>query len=88
MYVIVCYDITDDVRLNKVRKILKKYLNWVQYSIFEGDITFGKLKKCQSELLKVINPKEDSVYFYTTDSPHLLKKEILGQDKNPLNIFI
>ncbi|MEJ5173144.1 MAG: CRISPR-associated endonuclease Cas2 [Hydrogenothermaceae bacterium] len=88
MYVIVCYDITDENRLNKVRKILKKYLNWVQYSIFEGELTLGKLKKCQSEILNVIKPDEDSVYFYTTEFPHLIKKDILGQNKNPLNIFI
>lgn len=88
MYVIVCYDITDENRLNKVRKILRKYLNWVQYSIFEGEITLGKLKKCQAEILEIIDKKEDSIYFYTTDFPHLLRKEIIGQDKNPLNIFL
>ncbi|MGB9638992.1 MAG: CRISPR-associated endonuclease Cas2, partial [bacterium] len=30
MYYIITYDISDDNRLNKVRKILRKYLNWVQ----------------------------------------------------------
>ncbi|MBX0311371.1 MAG: CRISPR-associated endonuclease Cas2, partial [Sulfurihydrogenibium sp.] len=29
MFVIICYDITDDGRLNKARKVLRKYLNWV-----------------------------------------------------------
>lgn len=88
MYAIICYDITDNKRLNKVRKILKKYFNWVQYSIFEGETTISKLKKCQSEINKVINKNEDSVYFYITDFPNLINKEIVGKDKNPMDIFI
>ncbi len=88
MYVVVCYDITCEKKLNKVRKTLKKYLNWIQYSIFEGEITLSKLKKCQNEIAKIIDKNQDSVYFYITDYPHLIEKQIIGQDKNPGDIFI
>ena len=52
-YLIITYDIGED-RVNKVRKILKKYFMWVQNSVFEGDTTEGKLAKCRSELRKVM----------------------------------
>ena len=43
MYLIVVYDISEE-RINKVRKILKKYFLWVQNSVFEGEISEGKLE--------------------------------------------
>jgi CRISPR-associated protein Cas2 len=82
MYIIITYDIADEKRLNKIRKILKKYLYWVQYSIFEGEISEGKLKKCQSELNKIININDDSVFFYKIKIPENLKKKVLGIEKN------
>ncbi len=36
------YDI-EEKRVNKVRKILKKYLSWIQNSIFEGELSEGKV---------------------------------------------
>lgn len=49
MFVIVTYDVGEK-RVNKVRKKLKMYLTWTQNSVFEGEITDGKLKKCLAEL--------------------------------------
>ncbi|MCX7794878.1 MAG: CRISPR-associated endonuclease Cas2, partial [Thermodesulfovibrionales bacterium] len=64
-----------------VRKILKKYFMWVQNSVFEGDITEGKLTKCKHELLKVINEAEDSIYFYSLENRLNYRKTILGVEK-------
>ncbi len=88
MFVIVTYDITDDKRLNKVRKILKKYLYWKQYSCFEGIITEGKLARCMSEINEVINKKEDSIYVYEIKNPKNLKKKVLGIEKNYIDEFL
>jgi CRISPR-associated protein Cas2 len=82
MYFIITYDIADEKRLNKVRKILRKYFNWVQNSVFEGEITASKLEKCIFELKKVIDEKEDSIYFYEVENYKGLKKTILGVAKN------
>ncbi len=80
-YVIVTYDIAEE-RVNKVRKVLKKYLIWVQNSVFEGDISFGKLEKCKVELKRVINPAEDSVYFYVLENRLNYSKSVLGIEKD------
>lgn len=79
-YLIITYDINVD-RVNKVRKILKKYFMWVQNSVFEGDITIGKLEKCRNELRKVINEDEDSIYFYSLENRLNYRKTVMGIEK-------
>ncbi|MEO0151539.1 MAG: CRISPR-associated endonuclease Cas2 [candidate division WOR-3 bacterium] len=82
MYFIVTYDIADEYRLNKVRKILRKYFNWVQNSVFEGEISEAKLEKCIYELKLVIKEDEDSIYFYKIENKKGLEKRIIGISKN------
>ncbi len=81
MYLIITYDIGED-RVNKVRKILKKYFMWVQNSVFEGEITEGKLEKCKNELRKVINEDEDSIYFYCLENRLNYRKTVMGVEKD------
>ncbi|MFN7065105.1 MAG: CRISPR-associated endonuclease Cas2 [Aquificaceae bacterium] len=80
MYLIVVYDVNEE-RINRVRKILKKYFLWVQNSVFEGEISEGKLEKCILELKRVINENEDSIYFYRVENRKNLSKRILGIEK-------
>lgn len=54
---------------------------WVQNSVFEGDITEGKLTKCRHELLNVINDEEDSVYFYSLENRLNYRKTVMGVEK-------
>jgi len=49
MYVILFYDMGEK-RVGKALKICRKYLTWVQNSVFEGEITEGSLKKLKYEL--------------------------------------
>ena len=79
-YLIVTYDIGED-RVNKVRKVLKKYFMWVQNSVFEGDISEGRLEKCKRELLKVIDVEVDSIYFYSLENRLNYRKTVLGIEK-------
>lgn len=79
-YLIVTYDIAEE-RVNKVRKILKKYLMWVQNSVFEGDISEGRLQKCKYELDRVIKHDEDSIYFYSLENRLNYRKTVMGVEK-------
>jgi len=56
------YDINEK-RVNKVLKIGRKYLDWIQNSVLEGEITDAKFEKLKLELKKVIKEEEDSVVF-------------------------
>ena len=44
MYVILVYD-CGEKRVGKMLKLCRKYLNWIQNSVFEGEITEVKLKE-------------------------------------------
>lgn len=81
MFVILTYDVGEK-RVNKVRKILKKFLTWTQNSVFEGEITEGKLHKCLSEIEKKVKKEEDSIYIYRVEIPKNIKKDILGVQKS------
>jgi len=70
MKVILIYDISliekeDQKRLTKVMKIARKYLHHVQKSVFEGELTYGKLKRLENEIFNVVDKTRDSVIIYT-----------------------
>lgn len=79
-YCIVTYDVGEE-RVNRVRKVLKRYLTWVQNSVFEGEIQEGKLEKCLYEIRKVVNEDVDSVYVYCFEFQGSCVKRIIGCEK-------
>ena len=81
MFVIMVYDINIK-RVAKILKTSRRYLSWVQNSVFEGDITAGELKALKSELCKIINDKEDHILFYTWRFKNYTGKECIGIDKS------
>jgi len=50
------YDIGEK-RVQKVLKTSRKYLFWVQNSVFEGEITKANYVKLKAELKKIIDEK-------------------------------
>jgi len=87
MYVILVYDVGVE-RVNKVNKVCKKYLTWVQNSVFEGEITNADLMKLKDELRQVIDEKEDSVLIYRFRSKAYYKREELGKSAPSSEDFI
>lgn len=84
---IITYDVAEK-RVGKVCKKLREYLDWTQNSVFEGEITQGKLAQCMSELEKIINKEEDSIYLYQIKNPRNLKKIVYGRDKFGMDLFL
>jgi CRISPR-associated protein Cas2 len=64
MYIVISYDISEDKRRTKIHNILKSYGEWVQFSIFECDLTQTQYAKLRSRLSKLIKPETDSIRFY------------------------
>jgi len=85
---LVVYDIASVKRLPKALKVCRKYLNWVQKSVFEGELTKTQYLGLREELKAKINRKEDSVIFYQIRTPEVVDKVILGKEKNEITIFI
>lgn len=64
MYVVVSYDISEDKRRTKIHKALKSYGQWMQYSLFECELTETQYAKLRSRLSKMIKSDQDSIRFY------------------------
>ncbi len=80
MYIILVYDMGEK-RVNKALKICRKYLNWVQNSVFEGEITSAKLTKLKGELKRIMEEEEDSVIIYQFRTLNYSKREVIGLEK-------
>lgn len=87
MFIILVYDIGEK-RVQKVLKTCRKYLYWVQNSVFEGDITDADLVKLKTELRKIINTKEDSILIYQFRSTRYSLSETMGIKKGGQDLFL
>lgn len=87
MFVIMAYDVNVG-RVNKVLKIGRRYLNWVQNSLLEGELTTAQLARLKSDVKKVIDEDEDSVVFYLSRRQQYLERQIIGQDKGGVSLVI
>lgn len=80
MFVILVYDVNVK-RVTKVLKKARKYLTWVQNSVFEGEISEAGLKKLRMELETTIDKKEDSVIIYNLRTTKYSSREVMGVSK-------
>lgn len=87
IFVIITYDV-EEKRINRVRKKLKSYMTWVQNSVFEGELTEGKLEKCLTMINKIIDKEADSIYVYKVSIPKNIEKSIIGKEKNYDNFIL
>ena len=74
------YDINVE-RINKVRQYLKRFLDWVQNSVFEGELTKAELRKIKREIGKLIDEKEDTVLIYSSREKRHIERELIGIEK-------
>lgn len=87
MFVILFYDFGEK-RVAKALKICRKYLSWVQNSVFEGEITEGNLKKLKMELKQKMDQESDSLIVYTFSNMKYSTREVIGIEKNPKSMFL
>lgn len=87
MFVVLVYDFGEK-RVGKALKKCRKYLNWVQNSVFEGEISEVSLRILKEELNKIMVHDEDSVIIYTWRTERYTAREIMGIEKNALNTII
>lgn len=87
MYVILVYDIGEK-RVSKMLKLCRQYLNWIQNSVFEGEVTEVKLKELLHKARLIMDLEYDSIILFKSRNEKWLEKEIVGQEKNELDTFI
>lgn len=64
MFYMVCYDIQDDRRRTRIRKVLEGYGERVQFSVFECDLSEAQYKGLRVKLCAEMKNDEDSVRWY------------------------
>ena len=81
MYAIVVYDVGEE-RVAKVCKYLRTVLQWMQNSVFEGEITESQLERVKKRLGKLMDPEKDAILMYLMSDEKWLRRETMGIEKN------
>lgn len=87
MYIILVYDI-GEARVGKMLKLCRRYLNWIQNSVFEGALSEIKLKELIHEARQIMDESQDSLIIFSSRNERWLDKQIVGVEKNSLDTFL
>ena len=87
MYVIAVYDIGEK-RVGKMLKLMRRYLNWIQNSVFEGEISEVKLKELILDAKEIMEEDYDSLIIFKSREERWLDKQIVGKERNSLDMFL
>ena len=87
MYVILVYDIGEK-RVGKMLKLCRQYLNWIQNSVFEGEISEVKLTELKSKAKKIMDVESDSLIIFSNEATKWMNKEIVGKERADTDDFL
>ena len=87
MYVIAVYDVQEK-RVAKMLKLCRRYLNWIQNSVFEGELTELGLKELIHEAKQVMDEREDSFILFAGRDARWLSKTIVGKERAGTDNFL
>ena len=87
MYIILVYD-CGEKRVGKMLKLCRKYLNWIQNSVFEGEISEVKLKELTLKAEEFMKLEEDSIIIFSGRTEKWLDKQIIGKEPGSIDNFL
>ena len=87
MYVILVYDVGEK-RVGKMLRLVRKYLSWIQNSVFEGEITDVKLKELKIQAKEIMDLNTDSLIIFASRNEKWLEKEIVGNERSSVDTFL
>jgi CRISPR-associated protein Cas2 len=87
MYIVAMYDVGEK-RVGKMLKLFRKYLNWIQNSVFEGEITEVKLLELKHKAMLIMDEETDSLIIFKTRQEKWLDKETVGHERQGLDTFL
>ncbi|MDK2978903.1 MAG: CRISPR-associated protein Cas2 [Bacteroidales bacterium] len=87
MYVIAVYDVGQK-RVGKMLKLCRRYLNWIQNSVFEGEISEVRLMELKNKAIEIMDDENDSLIIFKTRQEKWLDKEIVGVERQNLSNFL
>jgi CRISPR-associated protein Cas2 len=87
MYIIAVYDVGEK-RVVKMLKLCRQYLNWIQNSVFEGELTEVQLKELKYKAQEIMKDDEDSFIIFSSREQKWMDKQVIGKEKNNLDNFL
>jgi len=87
MYCILVYD-CGEKRVVKMLKLCRRYLHWIQNSVFEGAISELKLKELIYEARQIMDEERDSLIIFSSRNSKWLEKQVIGLERNNLEVFL
>jgi len=85
MHVIVVYDVPAD-RTHVYRKLLRRRLEHLQYSVFYGELTEGQLTAMKNDIQKRLEPN-DSIVVFESSNPAAFEFSTFGDTDEPGSRF-
>lgn len=86
MYVVLVYDV-DQKRTARMLKLCRRYLSWIQNSVFEGEISEVQLKQLSAEAKNIMDEKDSLIFFKSRDEKWM-QKEIIGDERSSVSNFL
>ena len=77
MYIIAVYDVGEK-RVAKMLKLCRQYLNWIQNSVFEGELTEVQLKELKYKAQDIMKDDEDSFIIFSSREQKWMDKQVIG----------
>lgn len=87
MYVILVYDVGEK-RVGKMLKLCRRYLSWIQNSVFEGNLSKAQLRDLKMQIEDIIDKEKDSVIFFSSRMEYSMDREILGKERMSVDNFL
>lgn len=87
MYIILVYDFGEK-RVGKMLKLCRRYLNWIQNSVFEGEISDVRLKEMLLYADKFMDKNVDSIIIFKSDRLLSFEKQIVGNERSSIDNFL
>ena len=85
-YFIAVYDVNQK-RVGKMLKLFRRYLTWIQNSVFEGELTHAQFKSLQLDAEKLMQ-EGDGVIFYQMRDERYTERISLGEEKGQRTRFL
>jgi CRISPR-associated protein Cas2 len=75
-------------RVGKMLKLCRRYLNWIQNSVFEGEMTEVQLKELLYEAGSIMKDDEDSLILFKNRDQKWLEKQVIGVERQSTDDFL
>lgn len=87
MYVILVYDVGVK-RVARMLKLCRQHLNWIQNSVFEGELSEAKMRELKYKINQIIDKNEDSVIVFANKMGYNMNREIIGKERMSTDNFL